>query len=65
MSSEDYSSESEETGKVFADVPQFNVTDIYESALAPDPVSISFTISLQKAIVFYKKGICFSYCITF
>ncbi len=52
MSSEDNSSEFEETGKVFADVPQFIVTDIYESALAPDPVSISFTISFQKARVF-------------
>ena len=40
---------SDPKGKVFADVPQFNVTDIYESALAPDPVSISFTSSFQKA----------------
>ncbi len=35
------SREDDETGKVFADVPQFNVTNIFESALTPDPVSIS------------------------
>ena len=44
---------SDPKGKVFADVPQFNVTDIYESALAPDPVSISFTSSFQKAWLFF------------